>query len=164
MIDISLNDVKCHPISLGQKVRAVQPLFIKTCLRLRKTLPANRSGRMYSFLIYQTLDAPPAPGEPALAICYADIAGLRIVDYGVEALRPWSEVHSIHALARTPLLDASLALRVTFTDGRTALVSDDEAQWYTLALTLPGRLSGVPNYAEWTMRLRADPQQVLQLF
>jgi hypothetical protein len=119
---------------------------------------------MFEFLINQTLQVLPAQGETAFAICYADSAGLRIVDYGVEALRSWSDVQSIHALARAPVPAASLALLVTFSDGRAALVSDAEAQWYALALALPLRLCGVPHYAEWTMRLRAAPQQMLQLF
>jgi hypothetical protein len=119
---------------------------------------------MFEFLINRTHERTPVFGQPAFAICEVDSGGLRIIDYGTDALRPWSDVHAVHALSRTPMVADSLALVITFSDNRVALVSDEDAQWYALALALPQRLSGVPTYTEWSMRLRADPQATLQLF
>lgn len=119
---------------------------------------------MYEFLINQAGEELPVMGEPAFAVVSADGNGLHINDYGREVLRPWTDVHSIHALSRTPAQLTSLALVITFADNRVALVSDEDAPWYALALALPERLSGVPHYTEWSMRLRTDPQETLQLF
>lgn len=119
---------------------------------------------MHEFLINQAHERPPVLGQPAFTIRAVERAGLHISDYGTEALRPWTAVQSIHAMSRTPMVPDSLALVVTFSDNRVALVSDDDAQWYALALALPEHLAGVPSYTEWSMRLRADPQETLQLF
>lgn len=119
---------------------------------------------MYEFLINQGYERAPVLGEPAFAISGADSQGLHIREYGTELVRPWTAVQSVHALSRAPAVADKLTLVVTFSDRRVALVSDDEAHWYTLALTLPQRLSGVPSYSEWSMRLRANPQETLQLF
>ena len=119
---------------------------------------------MYEFLINQTHERPPVVGEPAFAINGADGQGLHIREYGTELVRPWTDVKSVHALSRAPAVADKLTLVITFLDQRVALVSDDEAHWYTLALALSQRLSGVPSYTQWSMRLRADPQETLQLF
>jgi hypothetical protein len=119
---------------------------------------------MYEFLMNQTHERPPVQGEPAFAIRRADSSGLYVSDYGTEALRPWTDVQSVHALSRSPILADNLALVITFSDARVALVSDEDAHWYTLALAMAQRLSGVPSYAQWSMRLRAAPHETLQLF
>ena len=119
---------------------------------------------MYEFLINQAQERPPVMGEPAFAISGADHQGLHNREYGTKLVRPWSDVQSVHALSRAPAVADKLTLVITFSDRQVALVSDDEAHWYTLALALPQRLSGVPSYSEWSMRLRANPQETLQLF
>jgi hypothetical protein len=119
---------------------------------------------MYEFLINQTYERPPRQGVPAYSILRVDSDGLHIADYGTEVLRPWSAVKSVHAFSRTPLVASNLAMVIGFSDGRVALVSDDEAHWYAMALALSEQLPGVSRYAEWSLRLRADPQETLQLF
>lgn len=125
---------------------------------------------MYEFLVNQTHEHPPVQGEPAFSVRGADSRGLHMRDYGTDVVRPWADVQSVHALSRAPAHVQprpgadSLALVITFSDARVALVSDDEAHWFSLALAMRQCLSGVPTYTEWSMRLRAAPHQTLQLF
>jgi hypothetical protein len=125
---------------------------------------------MCDFLLNHTHERPPVQGEPAFSVRAADNRGLYMSDYGAAVLRPWTDVQSVHALSRAPAPAlpppgaSSLALVITFSDARVALVSDDEAHWFSLALALRQGLSGVPTYTEWSMRLRAAPHETLQLF
>jgi hypothetical protein len=119
---------------------------------------------MFEFLLNQTVLRVSRPVEPVFAICRADGAGLHTVDYGNKVLRPWADVQSVHALSRAPVAADRLALVIAFSDGRVALVGDDEADWLALVLALSEQLCGMPSYADWSSRLQGAPHQTQRLY